>query len=157
MGRQGHRGFTLIELVVVIVILGILAAFAVPKFMGLETRARIASLNAMAGTLRSSAAMSHGVWMATGTSPATIPVEGQNVTMTFGYPDRTTLARLIQDTSGFTYTPATGRFVPVGARVPANCYIEYNNATSVNAPFTIRFPGNQTSAAAAENTLRNNC
>jgi MSHA pilin protein MshA len=156
MGRQSQRGFTLIELVVVIVILGILAAFAVPKFMGLETRARIASLNAMSGTLRSSAAMAHGVWLAMGTSPASITVEGKAIKMTNGYPDISSLASLIQDTSGYTYTPADGKFVPVGASVAASCYIQYVNAASAAAPYTINY-GGKTTIALAEATFKTAC
>ena len=48
--RRG--GFTLIELVVIITILGILAAFAIPRFMSLEARARMASRDSLAGSLR---------------------------------------------------------------------------------------------------------
>lgn len=47
------NGFTLIELVVVIVILGILAAVAAPKFIDLSTEAKISTLEAMQGTLKS--------------------------------------------------------------------------------------------------------
>jgi MSHA pilin protein MshA len=155
MSRQSQRGFTLIELVVVIVILGILAAFAVPKFMGLETRARIASLNAMSGTLRSSAAMAHGVWMAQG-GTGNIAVDGKTVTITNGYPDKASLLFMIQDTSGYTYTPADGKFVPVGARVPASCYIQYNNAASATAAYTINYSGKLT-ALAAETLFKANC
>ena len=51
MNKQA--GFTLIELVLVIVILGVLAATALPRFSDLSTQARVASLNGLAGGLRS--------------------------------------------------------------------------------------------------------
>ena len=155
MSRHSQRGFTLIELVVVIVILGILAAFAVPKFMGLETRARIASLNAMSGTLRSSAAMAHGVWLAQG-STGNITVEGKTVTMVNGYPDKASLGNLIQDISGYTYTTADGKFVPKGATTTATCYIQYVNAASATVPYTINYSG-KTTATAADGIYKTAC
>ncbi|GAB7223511.1 prepilin-type N-terminal cleavage/methylation domain-containing protein [Vibrio owensii] len=52
-----NKGFTLIEMVVVIVILGVLAVTAAPKFMGLQSDARIATLQATKGAIESSFAM----------------------------------------------------------------------------------------------------
>ena len=55
MKRQS--GFTLIELVVVIVILGILAATAAPKFMNLQSDARISALNGLKASVKSASSM----------------------------------------------------------------------------------------------------
>lgn len=66
--KQVQRGFTLIELVMVIVILGVLAAVAIPKFVDLKTDARTAALNGVAGALSSSAAINYAARSANSTN-----------------------------------------------------------------------------------------
>ena len=76
-----EKGFTLIELVIVIIILGILAAYAIPKFINLEKAARIATVQGISGTFRSTAAMVHGLCMSnlSQCSGGNVTVEGVNV------------------------------------------------------------------------------
>lgn len=66
MGRVKQQGFTLIELVVVIVILGILAATAIPKFVSLQGEAGDASAQATAAAISSGASINYAKYLAAG-------------------------------------------------------------------------------------------
>jgi MSHA pilin protein MshA len=132
MLRSKQRGFTLIELVVVIVVLGILAAFAVPKFMGLEAQARTSTVNSMAGSVKSASTMAYGVWLASGVGGNSVTINGAAVALAFGYPTAASVSTLIQDTSGFTI--AGGTWTKNGAATAANCQFVYTPAANANTP-----------------------
>lgn len=130
--KKQQGGFTLIELIMVIVILGILAAFALPRFADFSNQARVASMNGIAGSLRSASAISRAAFLAAGNSAATtVTLEGLQIDMVNGYPAATEngITRAAQ-VSGVTATPGTGAITyTVTGYTGTNCQVVYTAAT----------------------------
>ena len=134
---RSQKGFTLIELVIVIVVLGILAAIAIPRYISIQRDARIASVNGIAGGLRGAVALARAKYMATQNSAAiTVDMDGTAVdcNAVTGIPvgTATGIGAAMQSLDGYTvdYTVAAAViFWPPGGN--ATCQAVYNGTTGV--------------------------
>lgn len=158
------KGFTIIELVVVIVILGIVSVTAASKFLNLQTDARISTLNGLKGGMEGASAMLYGKTSALGldkAASASVNIEGDDISVVYGYPaamNDQTWSQLIESTfldavwdTGradwfFTNTDAHDGIIlyaPASRKNQSdNCYLEYQEATETTTPvFTLTTTG----------------
>lgn len=131
MKRVQQSGFTLIELVVVIVILGILAATAIPRFADMSVQAKQAARDGVAGAVRSASAIAHAQALVENISDLaaqSITMEGAAVDMDFLYPSEAGIAVAAQVSADVT-TATVLTVITYTIDGDANCTVTFTAST----------------------------
>jgi MSHA pilin protein MshA len=156
MKLNRQSGFTLIEMVAVIIILAIMAATALPKFANLSGEARYSSLNGLVGGLRAAAVLSRSKWLAAQSGNLdTVDFNGVGVSVianttggssvaNLGFPLGETAAGTGIDAAMDSWnTYASGAdgaggifYWPTGVATSGNCYVRYVSGLVTISPVT---------------------
>lgn len=158
--NRKEKGFTLIELVMVIVILGILAAFALPRFADLSGEAEVASIEGARGSVKSSMGIVRSTALATDSTGATgtVSLEGtDNIDTVNGYLAASSVedAAQISDfevltTAAASGNPGTAVVTIAGDTLTGKPCFNFRESTGENVPSVVSALGDMTSEDACD-------
>ena len=161
--RRNNGGFTLIELIVVIVILGILAVTAAPKFVDLQSDARLATLNGMKAAINSAVSLTYGKSLVKGVEKnktgSKVWINGEEVDVCYGYPcaEAAKIQKVLDigefNKCGASSTPAgdwcygeqtdttkINIYIANGYSTSSKCYVTYEQPTGVGVAPKVALP-----------------